>query len=95
MQAPSVFGLIGTHSADAAPVIDRCGSICTRRMPRTRAAAWRHVAHGPPVTSLLLPSEMLKLHSGVSADTVNARCQYSPYRCSECTHFTPWPEPKL
>ena len=38
-KAASVFGLIGTHCADAAPVTDRCGSTCTRFMPRVRASA--------------------------------------------------------
>ena len=34
------------------------------------------------------------MHSGVSDETVKARCQNSPYRCSECVHLTPCPEPK-
>ena len=29
-KAASVFGLIGSHSADSAPVIERCGSTWTR-----------------------------------------------------------------
>src|SRR5512137_948524 len=95
MHAASVLGLIGTHCAEVAPVTDRCGSICTRLAPRTRASACRITAHGPPVTSLLLPNERLKRVYVMSADTVNARCQNSPNRCSECTHLTPCPEPKL
>ena len=30
MKAGSVFGRIGTHSAEQAPVTDKCGSTCTR-----------------------------------------------------------------
>ena len=34
-------------SAEAAPVIDRCGSTCTRFMPRARASAWRQIPATP------------------------------------------------
>ena len=57
MKAGSVLGLIGTHSAEVAPVIDRCGSMLTRWMPRTRASACRRTAQTPPETSTLAPKE--------------------------------------
>ena len=89
MKAESVFGLIGIHSAEQAPVTDRCGSICTRFMPRLRASAWRLTPHTPPEASTLAPNESTYSQSGVSGHTVNARCQSSPYRCSEWVHLTP------
>ena len=58
--AASVLGLIGTHSADSAPVIDRCGSTCTRFAPRTRASASRQMPTTPPEASTLLPQLMMK-----------------------------------
>ncbi len=76
--AASVFGLIGTHSAEQAPVTDRWGSTCTRFMPRMRALAWRHTPTTPPDASTLAPHEMRYSVSGVSGETVNARCQNSP-----------------
>jgi hypothetical protein len=42
----------------AAPVTDRCGSTCTRFMPRTRASAWRQMPTTPPEASMLEPQEM-------------------------------------
>ena len=58
-KAASVFGLIGTHSAETAPVMDRCGSTCTRLAPRTRASASRHTPATPPEASTLLPQLMM------------------------------------
>ena len=57
-KAASVFGLIGSHSADSAPVIERCGSTWTRLRPRTRASAWRQTPATPPEASTLLPQLM-------------------------------------
>ena len=54
----SVLGLIGTHSAEHAPVTDRCGSTCTRFIPRTRAFAWRQTPPTPPEASMLEPQEI-------------------------------------
>jgi hypothetical protein len=81
--AASVFGLIGSHSAEHAPVTERCGSTWIRFMPRTRACAWRQTPTTPPDASTFEPHEIRKSHSGVSGATMNARCQNSPYRCSE------------
>ncbi len=77
-KATSVFGLIGIHSAEQAPVTERCGSICTRFMPRARASAWRLTPQTPPEASTLAPNETRYSHSGVSGETVKARCQSSP-----------------
>ncbi len=56
--AASVFGLIGTHSAEHAPVTDRCGSTWTRFMPRMRAFACRQTPTTPPEASTFAPQEM-------------------------------------
>jgi hypothetical protein len=50
--------LIGTHCAEQAPVTDRCGSTCTRFMPRTRAFEWRQMPTTPPEASMFEPHEM-------------------------------------
>ena len=79
MQAASVLGLIGTHSAEQPPVTDRCGSNCTRLTPcSTRAAAWRQTPHTPPEASMLLPKDRMYLLRGVSGQTMKARCHNSP-----------------
>ena len=49
---------MGTHSADTAPVTERCGSTCTLLSPRARASAWRHTPATPAEASALFPQEM-------------------------------------
>jgi hypothetical protein len=49
------LGRIGTHSAERAPVTERCGSTCTRFIPRTRASASRHTPVTPDEASWLAP----------------------------------------
>ena len=57
MKAASVLGRIGTHSAAQAPVTERCGSICTRFIPRTLASALRLTPMTPAEASVLAPKE--------------------------------------
>ena len=88
------MGLIGTHSAEQAPVIDRCGSTCTRFMPRTRASAWRQTPTTPPEASILAPQEIDVLAERRIGRHGEGAVPELAVQMLGVVHFTPCPEPK-